>query len=436
MATESARARALRLLHDVLEGRGSLSDRLEGARSGLSERDGAFLQALVFGALRYGPRLQFWRDRLLDRPLRRRDAIVGTVILLGLHQLAHTRVPPHAAISESVNLTREVGRPRAAGLVNGVLRRFVRQREQLEQAAESEPAAAHCHPAWLVERIKQDWPEDFESILAAGNEAPPMTLRVNRRRMDRDAYLERLRGVGLQVEPVADAESAITLAEPVSVEHLPGFAEGEVSVQDASAQLVAGLMAPSPDARVLDACAAPGGKTAHLLELADNRLDVLALDSDAGRLERVRENLSRLGLSAECRTGDACRPDDWWDRRPFDRVLLDVPCSGTGVIRRHPDIKYLRRESDIAGLAALQSGILSAGWSVLAPGGSLVYTTCSILREENEGVIRAFLERHPEAMVELPTLPGAVDCGVGVQRLPVPGGGDGFFYARISRPAS
>lgn len=433
MATEGPRLRAVRLLHDVMTGQGSLADRLEAARAGLSERDGAFLQALVFGALRYGPRLEWWRDRLLDRPVRRRDAIVGTVILLGLHQLAHTRVPPHAAISESVDLARAVGRPRAAGLVNGVLRRFLREKDKLDQAAASHPVAASCHPAWLVDRIRRDWPEDAEQILDAGNEAPPMTLRVNGLKTSRDDYLERLRDAGIEAVAGTDAETAVVLECPVGVERLPGFGDGAVSVQDESAQLVAGLLTPLAGQRVLDACAAPGGKSAHLLELGASGAELLALDSDGDRLARVDENLARLGLSARCLTGDARRPDDWWDGRPFDRVLLDVPCSGTGVIRRHPDIKYLRRETDIAGLAALQSEILAAGWSVLAPGGALVYTTCSVLREENEGVIQAFLDRHPEARAEAVAVPGSVVCGPGRQRLPALGGGDGFFYARIRR---
>lgn len=434
MATEGPRLRAVRLLHDVLTGQGSLADRLDAARAGLSDRDGAFLQALVFGALRYGPRLEWWRDRLLDRPVRRRDAIVGTVILLGLHQLAHTRVPPHAAISETVDLTRAVGRPRAAGLVNGVLRRFLREKDELERAAASDPVAASCHPAWLADRIGRDWPEDVDQILAAGNEAPPMTLRVNCMKTGRGEYLERLREAGIDATPGADAETAVVLEAPVGVDRLPGFEDGVVSVQDESAQLVAGLLMPLAGQRVLDACAAPGGKSAHLLELGDSETELLALDSDGGRLARVDENLARLGLSAGCRVGDARRPGDWWDGRPFDRVLLDVPCSGTGVIRRHPDIKYLRREADIAGLAGLQSEILAAGWSVLAPGGVLIYTTCSVLREENEAVIRAFLEQYPEARAEGLAIPGSVACGAGRQRLPGPDGGDGFFYARIRRP--
>lgn len=433
MATEGPRLRAVRLLHDVLTGQGSLADRLDTARAGLSERDGAFLQALVFGALRYGPRLEWWRDRLLDRPVRRRDAIVGTVILLGLHQLAHTRVPSHAAISESVDLARAVGRPRAAGLVNGVLRRFLREKDKLEQAAASDPVAAGCHPGWLADRIARDWPEDVDRILAAGNEAPPMTLRVNGMKTGRDEYLERLREAGIEAAPGADAETAVVLEAPVGVDRLPGFDDGVVSVQDESAQLVAGLLTPLAGQRVLDACAAPGGKSAHLLELGGGGLELLALDPDGDRLARVDENLARLGLSAQCLTGDARRPDDWWDGRPFDRVLLDVPCSGTGVIRRHPDIKYLRRETDIAGLAALQSEILAAGWSVLAPGGALVYTTCSVLREENEAVIRSFLDQHPDARAQEVAVPGSVACGPGRQRLPTPGGGDGFFYARIRR---
>ncbi|MDQ2070898.1 16S rRNA (cytosine(967)-C(5))-methyltransferase RsmB [Natronospira bacteriovora] len=428
----STRARAAALIDDVVSGRGSLSDRLPAAREGLSARDGALLQALVYGTLRYLPRLQFWQGRLLDRPVKARDSIVGAAILLGLYQLAYSRVPTHAAVSESVEAVRAHRRPRAAGLVNAVLRRFDRERDSHLAAADAHPPARWLHPEWLMRRFREDWPDHWQAIVEAGNAEPPLCLRVNRRRLDRDALLGRFEAAGIEARPGDHAPDSVYLPQAQAVDTLPGFADGDFSVQDESAQLVVSLMGLSRGQRVLDACAAPGGKAAHMLEACEG-IELLALDQDAGRLQRVHENLARLGLEAECRAGDAAAPADWWDRRPFDRILLDVPCSGTGVIRRHPDIKALRRAADIPALAARQAAILASAWSMLAPGGRLVYCTCSVLRAENEAVLAAFLQRHPEARARRPELPEGLPAGAGLQRLSRHQGGDGFFYALIHR---
>jgi 16S rRNA (cytosine967-C5)-methyltransferase len=433
--TLSARARAAALIDEVLGGRSSLADRLPTAREGLSPRDGALLQALVYGSLRHAPRLQFWLGRLLDRPVKKRDSIVATVILLGLYQLVYTRVPTHAAVSESVEAVRAHGRPRAAGLVNAVLRRFDRERDQHLAAVEGNDAARWLHPDWLIQQIRADWPEHWQGILDAANTEPPLCLRVNRRRLDRDALLSRFEAEGIPARAGEHAPDAVYLDEPRPVEQLPGFAEGDFSVQDESAQLVVSLMGLAPGQRVLDACAAPGGKAAHMLEACD-RLELLALDRDANRLGRVTESLGRLGLSATVLAGDAAEPADWWQGRAFDRILLDVPCSGTGVIRRHPDIKSLRRAADIPALARSQAAILEAAWSMLAPGGRLVYCTCSLLRAENQAVLADFLSRHPDARAQRPELPGGEVAGAGLQRLPDPQGGDGFFYSLIHRSPS
>lgn len=432
---QSIRARAAALIDDVLAGRGSLADRLPAAREGLSPRDGALLQALVYGSLRHAPRLQFWLARLMDRPVRKRDAIVATVIMLGLYQLAYTRIPTHAAVSESVEAVRAHGRPRAAGLVNAVLRRFDREREQHLAAVDNNEAARWLHPDWLIDSTRGDWPEDWPAILEAANGEPPLCLRVNRRRQSREELLARFAAEGIDARAGAHAPDAVYLDQPRPVEQLPGFAEGDFSVQDESAQLVVSLMGLAPGQRVLDACAAPGGKAAHMLEACEG-IELLALDQDAGRLERVRENLERLHLTATTVAGDAAQAAGWWDKRPFDRILLDVPCSGTGVIRRHPDIKSLRRPGDIAKLARTQAEILEAAWSMLAPGGRLVYCTCSLLRAENQAVVAEFLARHPEARAQRPELPAGQVAGAGLQRLPDADGGDGFFYSLIHRAAA
>jgi len=433
-SNKNARVRATRLFNEVLGGRGSLSDRMLAARDGLAGRDAAFLQALVFGALRHGPRLQWWLGQLLDKPLRRRDEAVGAVIMLGLYQLAYTRVPSHAAVSESVETARAMGFPRAAGLVNALLRRFEREKTAFIEASERNEPARWMHPAWLIEAFRKDWPDHWQDLLTAGNDSPPMVLRVNRRRRSRDEVLSALAEAGIAARPGKDSETAIWLSEPLPVERLPGFEAGDISVQDESAQLVADLLSPQPGHRVLDACAAPGGKTAHLLESSEDLSELVALDVDGARLRRVDENLVRLGLQATVQVGDASQPDFWWDGRPFDRILLDVPCSGSGVIRRHPDIKSLRRETDLVALTRTQSAILEAAWGMLAPGGQLLYTTCSLLREENQARIEAFLRRHPEARPHALDLPGGQAAGPGVQRLPAAEAGDGFFYASVVKP--
>ncbi|MCP1728072.1 16S rRNA (cytosine967-C5)-methyltransferase [Natronospira proteinivora] len=433
MKKADTRARAAELIHAVMAEQASLSDRLPRARQGLSARDGALLQALVFGTLRQGPRLEWILGRLLDKPLRKRDRIINAVMLLGLHQLVATRVPTHAALSETVEAARALGRPRAAGLVNAVLRRFQREKEALWEAAEAVPTARWQHPEWLIRQCQSDWPGDWEGILAAGNAPPPMILRVNQQQGGRDAFLARLAEADIEARPGPHAPDAVWLSQPCSVDQLPGFAEGLFSVQDESAQQVAGLMQLAPGQRVLDACAAPGGKTAHMLESCPDIAHMLALDVDPDRLGRVRENLDRLGLSADIRAGDVAHPESWWDGESFDRILLDVPCSGTGVIRRHPDIKYLRRSNDAAGLAEKQAAILAGAWSMLAPGGRLLYTTCSIFRQENEGVLERFLAAQPDALPQSLTLPAAVPAGPGIQYLPRIDGGDGFYYGALEK---
>jgi 16S rRNA (cytosine967-C5)-methyltransferase len=429
----NVRAIAAQVLAQVLgEGR-SLAAALPPALECAAPRDRGLLQELCYGVCRWQPELQLLLDGLLNRPLDRRESVVRALLLTGFYQLHHSRIPDHAAVAETVVAAGQLGKPWAVSLTNAVLRSFLRRRADLLARVESDAAAQTAHPRWLLEWLQRDWPDDWPAIVAANNARPPFILRVNRLRVDRAEYRARLAATGRVAEPVATTTTALALAEPVEAAALPGFAEGWVSVQDAAGQQAAPLLDVRPGMRVLDACAAPGGKTAHLLECAPD-LDLTALDRDAGRLERVRDYLNRLGLAACLVEGDASRPVDWWDGVPYDRILLDAPCSATGVIRRHPDIKLLRRETDIAPLADRQQALLAALWPLLRPGGRLLYATCSVLRRENEQVVAAFLAAQPEAREQ----PIAADWGRGLahgrQILPGEAGMDGFYYAVLVKP--
>jgi 16S rRNA (cytosine967-C5)-methyltransferase len=318
--------------------------------------------------------------------------------------------------------------------VNALLRRFQRERDDVLHAVDRDLAVRTAHPRWLVEALRRERPDALEAILDANNRHPPLWLRVNRMRASRDEVRRELEAAGFQAEPHPFAPDALHVTPPVDVRSLAGFADGRISVQDAAAQLAVELLGASPGERVLDACAAPGGKTCHLLERAGGALEVTALDVSPARMQRVEENLARLGLQARQLVGDAASPESWWDGRRYDRVLLDVPCSATGVIRRHPDIKILRREKDIPALARRQRDLLEAAWGLLVPGGTLLYTSCSILAAENGRVVESFLARHPEAADETAALtstwplpPGG--GGVGLQILPGEADMDGFYFA-------
>lgn len=427
MNCADARLKAARAVADVMSAGRSL-DR------GLPVDADPRARALAFETLRHGTRYWFYLERLLERPLPKKQAAIEGLLLVAFCELEQFRTPDYAAVDGAVEGARALGQPRLARLVNGVLRNFLRRRESLEAAAADDPAAASTHPAWLVEKLRADWPGDADAILAAGNDKGPMWLRVNALRTDVAAYAERLAAAGMAAE-AGPAPESLRLAQPVEVTELPGFGDGLVSVQDAAGQLAAGLLAPEPGNRVLDLACAPGGKLAHLLERCPDIGEVVGVDTDEQRLARTTGNLERLGLAGrtELAAGDGARPDQWWDGRPFDRILLDAPCSGTGVIRRHPDIKWLRRERDIDAHAALQADLLEAAWSLLAPGGRLLYATCSVLRAENEAVVRAFLASTPAARAATLPLEWGREAGPGRQILPGEAGMDGFYYAILAR---
>lgn len=430
----SPRETVVRVLEAVLVRRQNLDEALARHQSGLpNPQDRALVQELAYGVLRWLPRLQAIRDRLLTRPLRARDRDIDLLLLSGLYQLVYTRVPAYAAVAETVAVAGRRGKPWARGLLNGVLRTFQRERETLLASLEQDPAASLAHPSWLLKALRTAWPEAWRELAKANNRRPPMTLRVNQHRGDRETYLSTLQKAGLDARTTDYSPQGLVLAQPVDVGRLPGFDRGLVSVQDEAAQMAAGLLDLAPGMRVLDACAAPGGKTAHILETEPGLEQVLALDKDRHRLARLRENLDRLGLVAEVREGDAGNPDDWWDRRPFQRILLDAPCSATGIIRRHPDIKWRREAAQIPGLTRRQDRLLRALWPLLAPGGTLVYATCSVLPEENEQRIGDFTRGRPGVGVESFTCPWGRRQVYGRQILAGDDDMDGFYYARLKK---
>ena len=436
-----ARSIASEILQAVLLKQRSLADVTETRWARLTQqgemgqKDKALAQTLVYGVLRFLPTLRWFATQLLKHPLKAKDQDLQILLYLGLYQLWALRVPPHAAISTTVELSRSQGKPWASGLVNAVLRNFQRQQTELLARVEQDENAYYAHPKWWLKAWKQAWPNDWQALALANNEAGPMTLRVNLRQQSRAEYINLLTAQGLSATPLPHNQTGLQLDKPLDVQHLPRFAEGAVSVQDGAAQWAADLLDAPSDGRILDACAAPGGKTAHILERCPDA-EVWALDADAQRLKRVDETLSRLQLktpSVHILCGDAAEPDTWWDGKPFSHILLDAPCSASGVIRRHPDIKYLRKAADMSRLAALQKTILNRLWALLAPNGILLYATCSVMPEENSLQLDAFLLSHADAQV----LPFTGNWGhaqsVGRQILPNEAGMDGFYYARLQK---
>ncbi|WP_343227279.1 16S rRNA (cytosine(967)-C(5))-methyltransferase RsmB [Pseudoxanthomonas sp. PXM01] len=389
-------------------------------------RDRALLEAICFAALRSRARSEAALTAWMAKPLGRADNELRALLHVGFAQVVVMGLPAHAALSATVEAVRALGRPHQDKLVNALLRRA--QREGLPSA----PADA-LWPVWLRQQVREDWPAQADAIFAASHQEAPLWLRVNRRRLTREAYLECLGEAGIAAAPADGVPDALVLDAPVAATALPGFAAGDVSVQDGAAQCVADLFHDLPQgARVLDMCAAPGGKTAHLLE-RDPTLQVLALDVDDRRLQRVRETLQRVGVDAQLRAADAADTAAWWDGQLFDAVLLDAPCSATGIVRRQPDVLLHRRPEDLAALVALQARLLDAAWHVLRPGGRLVYATCSLLRRENADQIDAFRVRHPDARIELAGERWGHLDGAGRQRLPGEQDMDGFFYASMRK---
>jgi 16S rRNA (cytosine967-C5)-methyltransferase len=430
MHTEQALA--ARAVARVIDG-AKLTDALAEVDDGSELRGRTLVQELAYGTLRHWGTLDALTRKLSRKPIP--DPLLRSLTAVALYQILHTRAPAFAVVDRAVEAAAQLARPAAKGLENALLRRFLRERDSLLTDVQGDLVARHCYPKWWIDRVRRDHPTDWEAILAAGNARPPLSLRVNRSILSAPELVARFAEAGIEAMQVGDW--GVVVAKPRPVTELPGYADGAFAVQDLGAQLAAPLLGVADGMRVLDACAAPGGKTTHLLECAD--IDLTALDADAARLDRVRDNLRRLrhdGRGVRVVLGDANDPGPWWDGRPFDRILLDVPCTASGIVRRHPDIKWRRRASDVQAFAAGQSRLLEAAWPLLASGGRLLYATCSVFRAENDERIDEFCAAHADALRETINFPGDV-AHRGGQVLPSAPGArhnqDGFFYALLRK---
>ncbi|WP_281559027.1 16S rRNA (cytosine(967)-C(5))-methyltransferase RsmB [Thalassomonas sp. RHCl1] len=431
------RALAAKCSYAVIDQGRSLADELPRLQAKVEGKDKGLLQEITYGVLRYLPELEYDVRQLMAKPLTGKQRVCHFLILVGIYQIKYTRIPDHAAVSETVAATGPLKNRHLKGLINGVLRNYQRQQEKQEadnKDAEKPDSVRYNHPGWLLKKLQAAYPEKWQAVLAENQQKPPMWLRVNKKHHELDVYLTQLEAAEIAHGEPESQSGAIPLTSPVDVNRLPGFADGDVSIQDGAAQQAARLLDSQPGDHVLDCCAAPGGKTCHILEYTQDLASVTAIDIEESRLVRVKENLERLKLEAKVIAADAADPGAWWDKQLFDRILLDAPCSGTGVIRRHPDIKWLRKASDIPALTVLQQQILKNIWSLLKPGGTLIYATCSILPEENKEQIKQFLAENNDA--ELIPLPEAGDnAEPGWQILPGDSGMDGFYYAKLMKKA-
>ncbi len=429
------RTQAAIVLGKLLRQQGSLATLLPEAVQAVPTKDKALLRELCYGVCRWYPRLELLIQQLVHKPLRAKDADIQALIALGLYQLMYLRVPDHAALSATVEAAQVLKKVWAKKFINGVLRQFLRERANLEQHLQSNPVFVSAHPSWLIEIIRDAYPENFAAIVNSNNHNPPFTLRVNTQKISRVEYLALLTENKTNANTTPISEFGVTIEHAVDVADLPGFSDGLVSVQDEAPQLCANLLNCQPNYRVLDACCAPGGKTAHLLELFPD-LSLVALDISEQRLQRTRDNLQRLHLQADLKVGDASQPSSWWDGQAFDRILLDAPCSATGIIRRQPDIKILRTPESLTKLVDTQWRLLNALWPLLKRGGELLYATCSILPQENEDIIERFIREQPDAICLSINADWGISQHCGCQLLPHIDGHDGFYFARLQKGPS
>jgi len=432
----SARQVAIEILTNILLQQGSLSTQLARHQLDVASEHIPLLKELCFGVCRQYPKLNSIALHLLAHPFEEKDTDLYATLLLGLYQLTYMNTPDHAAVNESVEACRQLNKDWATKLMNAVLRRYQREADEIEEALEVMPSVEYNQPKWLVKRLNKYWPDQLEEIIEASNTHPPMCIRVNESRVSRETYKEQLMEQGIKSTEGIFSTTALYLRNAVRVTELPNFDDGFVSVQDEAAQLSAHILSPKAGDKVLDACAAPGGKTGHLLEKAEN-FELTAVEIEPWRMEKIESNLERLGYSAHLKCADASKPDAWWDGEHFDKILLDVPCSATGVIRRNPDIKINRKPADIDELVLIQREILNRVWTTLKSGGFMLYATCSLMPEENEQQIQHFLENQSDA-TEVPLNTLAVDLvlewGIpvshGRQLFPTLEGPDGFYYCR------
>lgn len=430
------RLAATQIITSLIQQQGSLTSLLPDYLKQVSSRDTGLLQQLVYGTTREYFRLDALTQYLLKKPFQAKDTDLQACLLIGLYQLRDLRIPAHAVIHETVELAKRLNKEWATGLINAVLRRYQREAVELDQQLSQQSDLYHWnHPEWMVTKLQHNWPDHWQQILIQNDIKAPMTLRVNKRLLTPEIFLSKLEDDGIHAEPSQVSEHAVILDDPLDVHAISGFDQGECSVQDEAAQLSIPLLDVQPNERVLDACAAPGGKLCHLLEHhADTSAQIDAVELNASRIPRIHENLSRLGLTEYCRVfeGDAAQ-QDWWDGIPYDRILVDAPCSGSGVIRRNPDIKLLRQNEDLLKLATLQMAILENLWHMLKPGGTLLYATCSIFPQENERIIERFCKQYSDAQHQPLTLSTAIERPFGHQFFPKLHSHDGFFYAKLTK---
>ncbi len=431
-ARQNPRIAALLALAEVLDEHKSLADST--ALSGLRDsRDSALARHLAYGVLRWLTALEWLAAQLFTKPLKQRDRDVRRLVLIGLQQLWHDQTASHAAVNETAECARLLGKPWAVGLVNAVLRRFQREQQTL-LAGLDQHDARFAHPRWLRDEIRQDWPDQWQSIFDANNQQAPLWLRLNRQQVDEDVLRRQLQDAGFETTDHPYAKDALCITPAAAVAEIPGFEKGWLSVQDPAAQLARDLLAPQAGERILDACAAPGGKTAHLLESCPE-IKLTVLDKQSSRVDQIHQNLQRLSLSADTLVGDAAAPEAWWNGEKFNKILLDAPCSATGVIRRHPEIKWLRSRDRVDAVVQTQATLLAALWPLLESGGVLVYATCSILKRENELQIQGFLEQHGDAERVNIAVDWGTELACGRQIMPGEVQMDGFFYAVLRKSA-
>jgi 16S rRNA (cytosine967-C5)-methyltransferase len=428
----NVRVVAAEAIGQVLRGR-SLSAVLPKYSEKVADTDQALFKQLCFGTLRWYPQLQAIVNHLMSKPIKDKEREIQALLACGIYQLMYMRVADHAAINETVAATVKLKRLWAKGLVNAVLRNFQRQQQQITASLSTNTEFATAHPQWLVSRLHEAWHRQAEEILQANNLQAPMCLRVNALRCSRDDYLQLLVDADIGASPTQYSDCGVMLDSPQDVTKLPGFADGFVSVQDESAQLAASLLDVQPGHAVLDACCAPGGKTCHILESQPQLSSLTAIDLEEKRLERCKDNLQRLDLQANLIAADVGAIDQWWDNNSFDRILLDAPCSASGVIRRHPDIKLLRQDTDIENLSKIQTELLEKVWKTLRKGSMLIYATCSVLPQENDQVVARFLATNNDASLVKIEADWGIATDFGRQIFPSAKGGDGFYYSRLQK---
>jgi 16S rRNA (cytosine967-C5)-methyltransferase len=396
-------------------------------------KEKALIQEICYGTFRWYIQLENILNQLLEKNIKKKDSRLKYLLLIGLYQLRYMRIPAHAVVSETVNTCKKMNLGWAKGLVNAILRRYIRESEHLDSSVMNDECAYASHPAWLIEQLKQDWPAQWENIIEANNQRPPMYLRVNQQHQSRESYLKKLEDIGIEAKVTDHSKNGILLDEAKDVVQLPGFNEGDVSVQELAAQLSAELLDLKPEQNVLDACAAPGGKSAHILETQTKLKSLTCVEKDSARAIKLSETLQRLKLNAITKIADINDINNWWDKEMYDRILLDAPCSATGVIRRHPDIKLLRTEEEVDNINALQMTLMSTLWQTLKSGGLLLYVTCSILKQENSDLIQKFISKNDDCILKSIQAEWGVDTGYGRQILTGQDNMDGFFYSCLEK---